>query len=384
MNMAYLAEFQKMYLSKDVFLIPYYLAREQDVPLKVVYGSNMGDVDLPSSYRGVELVGTKRRHVRKWHEIIDWIRFILPNAKRLNSIFFCGCSAHHMVLTWLLLKLNPNVTIVVFGDMEGPQAQDFLETGLVYGNGISAIIKRMLCQFFFNHVAFTVANERAYRLMENVYKKFHWTGLVSLHPCLDDELFSELGLKFRNWEEKENIMISVGRIGNYQKNTDMMLDALSKLDLKNWKVYLMGPITDSFEVGKTSAYEQRILKFFEDNPHLRDKVFFTGMIYDQKQLFEYFLRAKVYLSSARHEGYANVYSQAAACGCFIISTDVGGAETASNNWKFGIKVEQDNPGEMAKAMQSVINNETAIDMSQQPNVTQFLYSYVIKESLILS
>ena len=161
MNMAYLAEFQKMYLSKDVFLIPYYLAREQDVPLKVVYGSNMGDVDLPSSYRGVELVGTKRRHVRKWHEIIDWIRFILPNAKRLNSIFFCGCSAHHMLLTWLLLKLNPNVTIVVFGDMEEPQAQDFLETGLVYGNGISAIIKRMLCQFFFNHVAFTVANERA-------------------------------------------------------------------------------------------------------------------------------------------------------------------------------------------------------------------------------
>ena len=77
-----------------------------------------------------------------------------------------------MVLTWLLLKLNPHASIIVFGDMEEPQALEFLETGAVYGNGISAWVKRKLTYFFFNHVKFPVANEQAYRLMQQAYQKY--------------------------------------------------------------------------------------------------------------------------------------------------------------------------------------------------------------------
>ena len=376
-NIAYLASFQKMYLSKDVFLIPYYLAREQHVLLKLVYGSNLGNTELPECYRNVKLVGHSRKQVSKLNELLDWFHYILPHSKHINSIFFCGCSAHHMILTWLLLKLNPKISVVVFGDMEEPQARDFLDTGAIYGNGLTAWTKRKLTHFFFNHIKFPVANERAYSLMQQAYQKYDWHGLVSLYPCLDDELFNDLGLQMRPWSEKENIMISVGRIGNYQKNTDMLLEALEKVDLKDWKVYLIGPITENFEVGKSSDYHKRITTFFENNQHLKEKVIFTGMIYDQKVLFDYFLRAKVYLSTARHEGFANVYSQAAACGCYIVSTDVGGAETASNNWKFGIKVNQENSDEMATAIERLINDTKGIHLSSKPNRKDFLYSKVI-------
>ena len=380
-NLAYLYTFNKMYLSKDSFLIPYYIAQAQGFPLQLVYGSNIGDIALPASYRSVKLMGTPRKKIGKLQEIIDWGHYILPNAKKINSIFFCGCSAHHMILTWLLLKLNKKVQVIVFGDMEEPQAQNFLETGAVYGTGISAWVKRKLTYYFFNHVKFPVANERAYRLMQQAYQKYNWHGLVSLYPCLDDELFNDLGLQMRPWSEKENIMISVGRIGNYQKNTDMLLEALEKVDLKDWKVYLIGPITENFEVGKSSDYHKRITTFFEKNQHLKEKVIFTGMIYDQKVLFDFFLRAKVYLSTARHEGFANVYSQAAACGCYIVSTDVGGAETASNNWKFGIKVNQENSDDMATAIKSLINDTKGIHLSSKPNRNDFLYSKVIEEMI---
>lgn len=381
-NIAYLATFQKMYLSKDVFLIPYYMAREQQVSLQVIYGSNMGDVVLPASYRGVELKGNPRKHVRKLDELYDWFRYIIPYARKINTIFFCGCSMHHMFLTWLLLFLNPKISVVVFGDMEEPQARDFLEIGAVYGNGISAWIKKKFTNFFFTHVKFPVANERAYQLMSEAYKKHQWQGLVSLYPCLDDELFYSLGLKLRPWSEKENIMISVGRIGNHQKNTDMLLEALSMVNLKKWKIYLIGPVTDDFELGKTSKYEDKITNFFKTNPHLVDKVVFTGMIYDQKCLFEYYLRAKVYLSAARHEGFANVYSQAAACGCYIVSTDVGGAETASNHWTYGIKVAQEDAKDMAKAVQWIIDNEPDIDHALSPNPDDFMYSNIIAKKLL--
>lgn len=381
-TIAYLASFNKMFLSKDTFLIPYYLAKEQNTPLRVIYGSNNGDSELPKTYRGATLAGVPRRSVSKWNEIADWGKYILPKSRNIRSIFFCGCSAHHMILTILLLFLNKKANVIVFGDMEEPQARKFLETGTVSGTGFTAWIKHKLSHYFFNHVTFTVANEKAYILMEKAYKKYDWHGLASLHPCLDDELFHELGLNYRPWKEKDNIMVCVGRIGNYQKNTDMMLDAISKLDLRDWKVYFIGPITDSFEVGGVSTYKQKIDDWFTKYPNFLDKIIFTGMIYDQKIIFNYFLRAKIYVSSARHEGFANVYSQAAACGCFIVSTDVGGAQTASNNWKFGMKINQEDPDMMAHHLQMIIDDENVIIHNNQPQRNDFTYSKVIKKKLL--
>lgn len=376
-DVAYLGFFQKMYLSKDVFLIPYYLAKKHNMRLNVVYGSNMGDKELPSIYRGVTFKGRQRKKINAFCEIIDWFAHILPDAKKINSLFFCGCSAHHMILTWLLLKINPSISVIVFGDMEKPQAQEIYDTGFVYGKGLRALLKKKLTQFFFTHVKFTVANECAFRLMEKAYTKYGWNGLVSLYPCLDDEMFNCLGLKFREWKDKENIMLYVGRIGNKQKNTDMLLKALSMVNLKDWKVYLVGPITDSFEIGKTSNYQDRINLFFDNNPHLKGKVIFTGMIYDSKQIFDLYLRAKVFLLTSRHEGFANVLSQAAACGCYFISTDVGGAETASNNWKFGTKIPQEDSEAFANAVRDIVDGGNIIDESLKPDKEFFLYSTVL-------
>ena len=35
-------------------------------------------------------------------------------------------------------------------------------------------------------------------------------------------------------------MITVGRLGTYQKNTEMLLNALDLMELRDWKVYFRG------------------------------------------------------------------------------------------------------------------------------------------------
>lgn len=101
------------------------------------------------------------------------------------------------------------------------------------------------------------------------------------------------------------------------------------------------------------------------------------MIYNPKQIFDLYLRAKVFLLTSRHEGFANVLSQAAACGCYFISTDVGGAETASNNWKFGTKIPQEDSDAFADAVRDIIDGEKFIDESCKSLREYFLYSTVL-------
>jgi len=52
------------------------------------------------------------------------------------------------------------------------------------------------------------------------------------------------------FKEKENIIITVGRLGNYQKATDILLEAFKIVSKKltNWKLKLIGGIDPSFQV----------------------------------------------------------------------------------------------------------------------------------------
>lgn len=42
-------------------------------------------------------------------------------------------------------------------------------------------------------------------------------------------------------------MITVGRIGTEQKNNEMLLKVIDKIDLKDWKIYIIGPYTEQFK-----------------------------------------------------------------------------------------------------------------------------------------
>lgn len=54
-NLAYFHEFQKMYLHKDLFLIPYYIAKAQNMKLEFCYTYNMDNEPIPDEYRGVKM-----------------------------------------------------------------------------------------------------------------------------------------------------------------------------------------------------------------------------------------------------------------------------------------------------------------------------------------
>lgn len=375
--LAYAYQFQEMFLSKDIFLIPYYIAKEQQGQCKYLYTYNLGKTPMPSSYRGVTIECTKNKN--EWKV---FVQEILLHARSIDVLFLTGSSAVHMMATFLYKQYNPKGKVVVFGDMEEPQAQELNQNEFNYSNGLIGWIKNKLTDYFFRHVTYLVANTEAYHLMVKLFQRKNWNGLIHFYPCFDNEKFESYGMIRKSFSEKENLMVCVGRIGCHQKNTEMLLRALKKVDLKNWKIYMLGPITSSFDLKEGNNFQKVIDNFFEECPQHNGKIIFTGMIYDQKVVFDFYNRAKVLLMTSRHESWGNVYSEAAALGCYILSTEVGGANLASNDWKFGYKLQQEDSEGLCKAINDIVNGKVFINDKKSMNYHDLCYSNLIYTKLL--
>lgn len=375
--LAYAYQFQEMFLSKDIFLVPYYIAKELGGECTYLYTENLGNTEIPGEHRGVAI--KKTCNTNQWKV---FLQEIVSHSKDIDVLFLTGSSAVHMFATYLYKKRNPNGRVVVFGDMEPPQARELNKNGFHYSGGLAGWVKDRLTDYFFRHVTYLVANTVAYNLMADLWQRKHWSGLLHFYPCLDDEKFESYGLQRRPFAEKENIMLCVGRIGCYQKNTEMLLNALRNVDLKDWKIYMLGPITSSFNLNEGDNFQKTIDTFFEEYPQHKGKLVFTGMIYDQKKVFEYYNRAKVLLATARHEGFANVYSQAAAFGCYVVSTDVGGADVCSNDWKFGVKLNQNDDERLAEVLNGIIEGSLKIPVEHALSFNSMCYSYRVNTYLL--
>lgn len=367
--LGYSFQFQEMFLSKDIFLVPYYIAKCLGGTLDYIYCKNLGNTIIPTVHRNANI-----RQSTIANDFRAMLKYIVFDAKQVDVLFIWGSSFKHMFIVRMFKFLNPKAKVVVFGDMEPPQARTLNQTDFMCPKGVKGIAKRYFTNFFMTNVTYIVANTEAYNEMRKLCERNNWNGLLHFYPCLDDEKFLEYGIKRRSWEEKENIMVCVGRIGCYQKNTEMLLEALKIVDLKDWKIYMIGPITSSFDLNEKGDFQNVIDRFFEEYPRYNDKLIFTGVIYDQRIVMDYYNRAKVLLMTSRHESWGNVYSEAAAFGCYIISTDVGGACLASNNWNFGVCVNQEDSVDLANVLRDFISGNIVVNPSNKINQDDICYS----------
>lgn len=380
---AYYWELQQMILKKETFLLPHYLSKRLDIDFHFYYGYNGDIADLPEQYREAQLHDYKHKHMNHFIMLYDMIRTMLCNASKTKCAFFIHISSFSMAATLLYKVLNSKGFVIVRADLEEEMAKILAKHDFVFSKGLLGYTKRKLASYFFKNAIVTVGNYGAYKALHTMYDRHGWTNLLHVHPALDNELFESLGLKYRKYEEKENVFLYVGRIGNHQKNTDMMLEAIEKTDLKDWKFYLIGPMTNSFDVREKSDYGKRISKLYERRPDLKNKVIFTGPISDTKTLFEYYLRAKVFVLSSRHEGFANVLSEAAALGCYVVSTDVGGASIASNDWQFGTKIIQEDSSHLASVLTDIVKGNLKIDPTKAMKREYLTWSYMINRVIDL-
>jgi glycosyltransferase involved in cell wall biosynthesis len=312
--------------------------------------------------RGVALKPIKNWFSKKTHsgprilkELI-FLFYVIYNAKSMDILMRFHLSEETILIGLFYKWLNPEGFLYIKAD----GGKDFCNNdfSLKTHNPIK-LIKRILKRRFYSQ--FLNAVDLITFETEPVYRQFKYANILGvdlgkksrlLHNGFDKEQFEKFNFAINEFSEKENLIITVGRLGSRQKNTELLLQAAQGLDLKDWNITLIGPLEkDDCDFQKTMDM------FFAEKPLLRKKITFTGPIYDKKELWKWYNRAKVFVLSSRWESFAIVLTEAFVFQNYIISTDVGvaGEMLISGGDIYGEIVPQDNVSFLQKTLQRVIN-----------------------------
>jgi glycosyltransferase involved in cell wall biosynthesis len=185
--------------------------------------------------------------------------------------------------------------------------------------------------------------------LKNLYKKY--ANKFFYQPYGIDETFiKERSIRVKNFEEKENVILHVARIGAPQKNQRMLLEAISKVNLSDWRVIIAGPYEEADEFLKF------VDEFFKKYPRLKEKITFLGNIEDREQLYNLYNRAKIFVMTSNFESFGLVMVEAGYFGNYVLTTNVISAMDITDNERCGDVVPIGDVEAFAKKLQYAIDH----------------------------
>lgn len=344
--------FDHEHLGKDPFMVPYYLGKALDCSVSIVYPLRDTNKDLPAQYKGVKFLPFSVKDEASIYR--EMYRIIWKEAKNIDYLmrFFDINASRYAALIYKLR--NPKGKVYIKMDVNPYNIND---TVCKFPNSMKQSLKDKVTKSMVDIISCetTLALDRL-AASPNSYN--HWGDkMVYLPNGFDESLLDSLDIKEKSFAEKDNVMITVGRLGTPQKNTTMLLKALAKTDLKDWKFYLIGPIADSLK--------PEIEKFYQENPDKKESVIFTGAIYDKKELWEYYNCSKAFILTSKWESFALVYTEAQRFMNYIVSTKVGAASDVIMDEKFGKYIAQDDVDGLTEKLQNIVDGVTKIDVYQE-------------------
>jgi len=209
----------------------------------------------------------------------------------------------------------------------------------------------------------TIENSLGEQLVKNKYPQIEDKIMYLPVGVNDLYLIDNFKNNIKSFDQKENIFLTVGRIGEKIKNNEMMLRALSQIDLKDWKMVFVGAINPEFQV----FYNEWIKSF----PNLKEKLIFTGEIKDRKVLYEWYNKSKVFCMTSWNESFCHSIGEALYFGNYIIGTNgIVSMFDLTNNGKYGVTLNVDDDKAMAKKMQELIDNPDFLS-NVFPNIVSY-------------
>lgn len=331
---------------KDMFLVPKYLSEALGMECEFVFPKWKENEHLRGVYRGVKLTAIKsksRFHSTFWTEkaMLWWL---IGHARRIDVLSLFWLNPRNLAFAKIYKWLNPKGICYIKGDINEASVLALSPTK-------TKSWKQKISNWLAKSVDIvSVETSLAQECLKKGVMGANIARAITYLPnAFDDQLCQELRVEAKSFDQKENLIITVGRIGTAQKNNEMMLEAWGGLDSKEWQLEMIGPIEENF----MEAYRQFVTKY----PDKRNNVRLVGSVNDKKVLWEHYNRAKVFLLTSQFEGFPNVFPEALHFGNYIISTNVSSTTDISNNGKLASVIPVGDTAALQKELQRVFDNK---------------------------
>lgn len=355
-----------MKAGKDMFLTSYYLGKELNASVCCVYSKDNSH-NWDRFYRGVEMIGIKSHtnfYSTPWTEK-EHAWWLIKNARKIDVLCLFWINPRNLIFSKIYKILNPKGFVYIKGDASGIPQYNASDNGL----------KKKLKKFLYNSVdLISIETKEIYHgiLQKNELLK---DKCVFMTNGFDDLMAEELNINPPSFQQKENLIITVGRIGHPEKNNEMLLEALTNIDLKDWKVAFIGPIEKDF-----AEYVEKV--FFKKHPALKANIIFTGNISEKKELYGWYSKAKIFVLTSPKEGFANVFTEALFFGDYIITTPVLSSDEITKDGTIGEITPFNDSTELGNRLQRLIDNQEILESNHKKAIelckNRFIWSNLIK------
>ena len=295
---------------KDVGGIPYALAKYCGWQTSLVYSDINGRLQDEKYEKYVQLrtihyAKTCQRMKLKWLKYFRVMQFVWRHAADYDVLNFYHVDKLIMFLCWLAKKRNPQVLTYVKMDMAADGFRTMMKQEQRGNFSLANLFMPAVDLFTVETKKFAdVLREKISRIRRIEYLP---NGFFEELMCIPEK---------EQLLAKENLLLTVGFLGTWQKNTELLLQALTQLPaekLIGWKVILVGHAEPAF---LTWLY-----KVQEEYPVLKECLVLTGVIRDKAKLAELYTKARAFVLPSREEACALVIPEAMSFGDYLIVTD---------------------------------------------------------------
>jgi len=329
-------------LTKDPGMFAYIMHRELHYDGYVVCYDNGPYPDLTTETNGLKLIFLKKGLLYPiLKSIPDRLLFILKNAGKIDVLQVFQFSIASLLSGALYKILNPNgiVYIKLDWDFEGinrhaADIRDFARFSKFIDYDIVSVESIPAAEYLKNHPLLTKYADKIYYIPNGV----------------DVEPYSNYLIP---WESKENYIMHNGRLGSYQKATEIALEAFSRICKKHpdWKLLLIGPSEPGFD---------GVFKKYKDNPQIE----YLGFL-GKRKMRQYLSKSKILLFPSRYEAFGFAQVEAAFLGNVIVGSDLTCMRQITDNGNYGALEKVDDIDGFARSLDKIMDDQKLLHIKSE-------------------
>ncbi|WP_292474689.1 glycosyltransferase [Methanosphaera sp.] len=318
-------------LTKDVGMIPYTLSKKYDTKITTYPNEEFDYMTTLLTSENFSLdyldnTGNEKRDVKK---------YLKKHAKNIDILQLYHLRYNLLPHYLFYYKLNNRKGKIFLKLDANNEFIDFL----IKRNGLLPSLRRLYVRILFKFID----------LISIETKKNYNTLLESNIITEKKLLYLPNGIQANDTKlnDKKHNILYVGYIEKKNKSIDMLLNAVTHIDLKDWKLILVGNVEEDME--------EFVKYLFKENPELKDKIIFKGYVSDKERLSEEYANSSIYCCTSKKESFGISTLEAAYHGNYIISTNVGGSPDIIEKTGYGTLIKHD-IYELEQKLQYTINN----------------------------